>query len=323
MGNYVVAWGGSSTSSDPFGGVFGRRYDGAGVALGPEFQVNTQTTGTQNRPAVAADGAGNFLIVWTSGDFDTQDGSVAGVFGQRYDGAGLPLGGEFQVNTYTTGGQFFPRVAADPAGNFVVAWTGYVAGTSYVDVFAQRNKPDRLIRGKRMQVRSATGAEDARNVKMEGRETSSEIGRTIDGDPTVAGATLRVILKGAVDSDQTYVLDAAGWSALPNGAFRYRGPTGGDGDPVKRVILFRTPFDRNSFGKAFLKASLRGNVGTQSLDVVPPNPGDEGGLILQIGNGGGTYCVTFGGTAGGSEVRDAADGWTVVNATAEPGCPSP
>jgi len=33
------------------------------------------------------------------------------------------VGSEFQVNTYTTGAQYFPSVAMDATGNFVVVWT--------------------------------------------------------------------------------------------------------------------------------------------------------------------------------------------------------
>jgi len=33
-----------------------------------------------------------------------------------------PLGSEFQVNSYTTGGQRLPSVASDAAGHFVVVW---------------------------------------------------------------------------------------------------------------------------------------------------------------------------------------------------------
>jgi hypothetical protein len=51
-----------------------------------------------------------------------QDGSDSGIFAQRYDSAGAPVGAEFQVNTYTTGYQSFPTVSMDPSGGFVVAW---------------------------------------------------------------------------------------------------------------------------------------------------------------------------------------------------------
>jgi hypothetical protein len=85
---------------------------------------------------------------------------------------------------------------------------------------------------------------------------------------------------------------------------------------VRRVILKRTPS-----GRALVKALLKGNVGTQSLDVVPPNLGDEGGIILTI-PGGGTYCATYGGAAGGAEIKDNAVQWKIINADAE-GCPTP
>jgi hypothetical protein len=68
---------------------------------------------------------------------------------------------------------------------------------------------------------------------------------------------------------------------------------------VRKVLLKRTPN-----GTALVKAILKGNVGTQDLSVVPPNPGDEGGIILAI-NGGGTYCASFGGAAGGGETADS------------------
>jgi hypothetical protein len=82
------------------------------------------------------------------------------------------------------------------------------------------------------------------------------------------------------------------------------------------VLLKRTPA-----GVALVKAILKGSLGTQSLDVTPPDPGDEGGIILAI-PGGGAYCATFGGSAGGTEVRDDAQVWKITNPTAQ-GCPLP
>ena len=72
----------------------------AQLPLGEEFRVNSYTTETQYRPAVASHLDGSFVVVWNSRD---QDGSDWGVFAQRYDADGDPLGGEFQVNSYTTG----------------------------------------------------------------------------------------------------------------------------------------------------------------------------------------------------------------------------
>jgi lambda repressor-like predicted transcriptional regulator len=93
-------------------------------AIGLEFQVNTYTASMQatyprGRHVIASDADGNFVVVWHS---RYQDGSAFGVFGQRYDSEGAPLGNEFRVNSYTTGFQWKPTVASDADGNFVVVW---------------------------------------------------------------------------------------------------------------------------------------------------------------------------------------------------------
>ena len=84
---------------------------------------------------MAADGSGNFVVAW---DSLFEDGSERGVFGTRFNSAGSPVGGEFQVNTFTTGDQIGPAVAAGAAGDFVVAWNSkYQDGSTY-GVFGQR-----------------------------------------------------------------------------------------------------------------------------------------------------------------------------------------
>ena len=48
-----------------------------------------------------------------------------------------PFGGEFQVNTYTTGDQDFPVVAVAPDGQFIIAWQSQSQDGSAHGVFAQ------------------------------------------------------------------------------------------------------------------------------------------------------------------------------------------
>jgi hypothetical protein len=133
--NFVVVWMSAGQDGSSYG-IFGQRYDDtSGAPLGPEFRVNTYTTNGQYYPSVAADGSGNFAVVWVS---DSQDGSGGGVFGQRYASSGVPLGGEFRVNTYTTSGQYEPSVAADLSGNFVVVWAGQGQDGSGRGIFGQR-----------------------------------------------------------------------------------------------------------------------------------------------------------------------------------------
>ena len=131
-GDFVVAWSSKGQEGEYAFGVFGQRYAAGGRPLGPEFRVNTYTTGNQRQPAIATDAAGNFVIVWTD---DGQDGSALGVFGQRYTSDGVPSGLEFRVNTTTSFSQRAPSVASDPAGIFVVTWHG---NGRAIDVFGQR-----------------------------------------------------------------------------------------------------------------------------------------------------------------------------------------
>jgi len=125
-----------------------------------------------------------------------------------------------------------------------------------------------------------------------------------------------VIASGGTATDQTYVLDASGWRRLGSTGFSYSGPTGGDGDPVRRVVI-----KRRRGGLALLRVILDGGLGSQSLDVVPPDPGDDVRFVLQFGNGGGTYCVTLGTAFGSTESADTAQLWQLSGATAEAACP--
>lgn len=135
--NFVVAWWGGDDGGPPAPGgafgVFAQRYDSAGAALGSTFQVNTYTTNLQRNPAIATTSGGAFVVVWQS----DQDGSNDGIFAQRYTNAGVASGTEFRVNTYTTGFQTNPAVAADDAGNFVVAWQSSEQDGSSYGVFGQ------------------------------------------------------------------------------------------------------------------------------------------------------------------------------------------
>ena len=133
-GNFVIAW--QSWYQDGGGdGIFAQRYDSTGNPVGAEFQVNTYTTSTQYLHSVGMDPFGNFVIVWTSRH---QDGDGDGIFAQRYDSTGNPVGAEFQVNTYTTGDQTRPSIATGPFGNFVIAWTSYGQDGDSYGIFAQR-----------------------------------------------------------------------------------------------------------------------------------------------------------------------------------------
>jgi hypothetical protein len=133
-GRVVVVW--SSGGQDGGGwGVYAQRYDAAGVAQGSEFRVNDTVAGNQYQPSVAANTAGDFVITWTGENTDAQG---LGIAAKRYNAAGVSAGGEFDVNTYTSGDQIHSRVAMADAGNFVVVWQSDYTATSSTGIFAQR-----------------------------------------------------------------------------------------------------------------------------------------------------------------------------------------
>ncbi|MGL5094552.1 MAG: hypothetical protein ACRDD1_03135, partial [Planctomycetia bacterium] len=132
-GDFVVVW--TSNQDGSGDGVYAQRYSAAGVPRGVEFLVNTVTAGNQFQPRAAMEANGDFVVVWTS---DGQDGSSSGVFAQRFNAAGAPLGMEFQVNTFTTLAQVRPRVAMDADGDFVVVWQSENQDGSSYGVYAQR-----------------------------------------------------------------------------------------------------------------------------------------------------------------------------------------
>jgi hypothetical protein len=172
---------------------------------------------------------------------------------------------------------------------------------------------DHLILGNRMVVADPTGLEPKRKIVVSGKELPSTVASF--SNPTASGATLTVVVNGGTSSSQTYVLDGAGWKAI-NGGFVYRGPSGGDGDPVRSVKMKRA-----SSGRVTVKVQIRGTVGVQEVTVQPADPSSDGGIVLQV-VGGDRYCIAFGSGAGGVESRDDAQQWKVSKPVAEPGCPS-
>src|SRR5262245_38259314 len=132
-GSFVVVWHGSG-QGDAYG-IFGQRFDSAGVPQGAEFQVNSYTTSYQNFPAVASDANGNFVVIWASSG---QVGSNRVILGQRFDSVGAPRGGEFLVNENTRAQQSAPSVASDASGNFVVVWDSYPDNQGAWEVFGRR-----------------------------------------------------------------------------------------------------------------------------------------------------------------------------------------
>jgi hypothetical protein len=160
-GRFVVTWqsDGSYESDDSNWSIQGQRYDATGAPTGGQFQVNSYTSSNQTRPAVAQGAAGNFVMVWDSDGGYGDDTSFSSIQAQRYDVNGTQLGGQFQVNSYTSGFQSEASVAAAADGDFVVVWSSYGSygnDTSNRSVQAQRYDVNGARLGGQFQVNSYT-----------------------------------------------------------------------------------------------------------------------------------------------------------------------
>jgi hypothetical protein len=119
-GLFTIAWTSSLLNEKP--GIAARRF-ASGVPLGDEFRVNTTTGFYDQKPSIASDAGGNFVVVW--GRNSANGGSFPDLFGQRFASSGAFLGSEFRVNTSTTNSNASAPVGVARAGTgaFVVAWT--------------------------------------------------------------------------------------------------------------------------------------------------------------------------------------------------------
>ncbi len=123
-GGFVVVWNSVGSSGSDTSGVSiqGQRYDADGTLLGSEFQVNSYVEQGQSQPSVAAAAGGGFVVAWQSFGSSASDSSRTSIQGRRFDAAGTPLTGDFQVNVYTGSFQEQPTAAHLASGDFVVAW---------------------------------------------------------------------------------------------------------------------------------------------------------------------------------------------------------
>jgi hypothetical protein len=124
---FVVVW--QSTFGAALS-VRAQRFDAAGQPIGAELQADTDPPVDLGTASVAPTGSGGFVVVWR-GSNSGDDPMSPSVQARRYDADGMPIGGQFQVNAYTTSDQQRAVVAPlGTAGGFVVVWqSGASAGT--------------------------------------------------------------------------------------------------------------------------------------------------------------------------------------------------
>ena len=120
-GNFVVVWQGAGAGDSD--GIFARRFDSNGNAIGGEILVNTTTTGGQTSADIDMDRTtGDFIIVWDG----EGAGDANGVFFRRFDSSGTAIDPiEMLAHAATADAgkpEIDPVVAYLSGGKFVVGW---------------------------------------------------------------------------------------------------------------------------------------------------------------------------------------------------------
>ena len=133
-GSFMLVWGEKNLANITNDwDIYARPFSSAAVG-GNVFVVNNYTYGDQFGPCIKGIGS-DYLVAWTSLG---QDGSREGVFGQFVHNTGVPVGGEFLVNTTTIGQQMHPAVASDGVSQFLAVWTSFTGSPYGFDLFAHR-----------------------------------------------------------------------------------------------------------------------------------------------------------------------------------------
>jgi hypothetical protein len=131
-GYFLVAWDGHPKAASQ-ADIYARCYEPTGVARGQPFLVNTRRAGAR-QPQAAIDDANEFIVVW---QHDTGDPNLATDIAARcFDAKGVPLGDQFQVNTYALDEQRYPAVTMANDGSYLAAWESQGQDGSGYGIFA-------------------------------------------------------------------------------------------------------------------------------------------------------------------------------------------
>jgi hypothetical protein len=112
-----------------------------------------------------------------------------------------------------------------------------------------------------------------RRIVVRAREQKSD--DTLVGDPVTNGASVTITASGATSSSGTYPMPAGTgfWRGDSAHGFRY-------GDPHGQNGAVRSALIRSKRGVFQIRVNVDGRLG--AVDVVPPNTGSDGCVLLTI-----------------------------------------
>ena len=133
-GGFVVIW----RDNSEIGPILLQSFDGAGRRRGGERPASTAAApGAEG--VLAMHESGEFVVAWTAREYGYR--AYRGIYGQRHDRSGKPLGDGFSVDTdgqSYSGDQTSAALAARADGGFVAVWASHALGARGPDVTGQR-----------------------------------------------------------------------------------------------------------------------------------------------------------------------------------------
>ena len=234
--------------------------------------------------------------------------SQAAVPGQEVTYTCVPPGSGERIGVDRDADGFYDRDELDAGSD--PADAGSIPGGTTTTTFATTTTTSTLpgtsqsIRGRSFVVsESVPGNAAARKFTLAAKEAPSP--NTILGNPYVSGATLTISIAGTTPSTQSFVMPPAyPWTAS-GGGFKWKG-TGA----LRSFAIKKTP------AGVFTMTAVSRAGGL----LVPPNGGTGVHAVLTIGASE-RYCVSFGGVAGGTIVRDTSTLFKMTSPPAEGPCP--
>lgn len=256
----------------------------ANAPIGGEARVNTGTAGSQAFPDVAADAAGNALVVW--GSAGAGNGVGLGLFGQRYSATSSPVGAEFQINTTTAGIPERPSVAVSATGAALVVWqlrVPFGSGATY------------RVLGRRY---DASGTAVGVEFPIGGASESAPVRPSVSMDPAGTAVVVWSAAGAAAGDTDIYGQRYAADGAAVGGVFRVNTTVAGaqaspqvsvDGDGDFAVVwmsdLPGTPTIYAVVGQRFNRPGVAGEPGADAAGLalaIAPNPA-SGTTVVRYG----------------------------------------
>jgi hypothetical protein len=156
-GRFLVAWQSDQQSGGQGWDIAAQAYNAGGTLAGSEILVNSGIGGAQTSPRAA------YLSAPTAGFAVAWEGAGAilvrrlGITGTAIDAA------DRQANTTAAGFQRSPAIAADPSGNYAVAWESWDANGATSRILARRFQGVSPLNSTDLAIDSSAAAPQQRN----------------------------------------------------------------------------------------------------------------------------------------------------------------